>query len=151
MGAIVERLFLVSQGSQPMVEQQQARAVAGCGLEGDRYCQRTGYWTDVDECQVTLIEAEALQTIQEDIGIQVNEGQHRRNLVTRGVRLETLRGQRFRIGDAVLEYDRPRPPCAYIESITQPGMLRALLGRGGICARVIVSGVIKTGDEIVVL
>jgi MOSC domain-containing protein YiiM len=145
----IEAVFVCSTGGAPMQGIEAVQAVAGAGLQGDRYLKRTGYWSGVDECQVTLIEGEVLDGIAADAGIAVSDGQHRRNLVTRGIVLRDLVGKRFRIGEALLEYDRPRPPCAYIQSITQKGMTRALGGmRGGICARVVGAGPIKRGDAI---
>ena len=122
-------------------------AVAGQGLREDRYWKRSGYWTGIDECQVTLIESEDLEAITA-AGIQALHGEHRRNLVTRGIRLPSLVGRQFRVGSAVLEYDRPRPPCRYIQSLTQPGMTRALARCGGICARVVQTGVIRVQDTL---
>src|SRR5438270_12015020 len=127
----------------------EVEAIAGRGLEGDRYLQRTGYWTGVDECQVTLIQAEALDEIEVNTDVRVGNGEHRRNLVVRGMDLRSLAGSRFKIGEALLQYDRPRPPCQYIQSITQPGMTRALAARrGGICAAVVESGVIRVDDAL---
>jgi MOSC domain-containing protein YiiM len=127
-------------------------AIAGCGLAGDRYCTRTGYWSGLDYCQVTLIEGEALDAITEMYGVEVTAGQHRRNIVTRGLPFPSLIGALLSIGDAVLVYDRPRPPCRYIESITEPGMTRALAARrGGICMRVVQSGAIRVGDTATVM
>jgi len=152
MNGVVEAVFVCSIGGAPMQTVDSVMAVAGGGLHGDRYMRRTGYWSGLDECQVTLIEGEVLDGIEADADVAVLEGQHRRNLVTRGVALRDLVGKRFRVGDAVLEYDRPRPPCAYIQSLTQKGMTRALGGmRGGICARVVSDGAIKRGDSVVVL
>ncbi len=65
--------------------------------------------------------------------------------------MENLRRKKFRIGEAVLEYDRPRPPCKHVQDLTQPGMTRALRGRGGICARVVEGARIRARDEIVPL
>ena len=108
---------------------------------------RTGYWTNIDECQVTLIEGEILDKIAADSGLKVRDGEHRRNIVTRGIQLETLVGRHFSVGEAVMIFDRPRPPCGYIQTITERGMTKALGGmRGGICARVLKSGVIKPTD-----
>jgi MOSC domain-containing protein YiiM len=59
-----------------------------------------------------------------------------------------LRRKRFRVGEAVLEYDRPRPPCRHVQDLSEPGMTRALRGRGGICARVIEGGMIRARDAI---
>jgi MOSC domain-containing protein YiiM len=105
----------------------------------------------VDECQVTLIEVECLDEIRAKTGVTIEGGEHRRNIVTRGIELESLLGKRFQVGTAIFEYDRPRPPCGYIEKLTEPGMTRALVGRGGICARVVGSGTIRASDPIVVL
>lgn len=148
--AFIETIFIASKGSAPMRRLDEVEAVAGGGIRGDRYCERSGYWTAVDECQVTLIEAEALEEIAAS-GVRVLEGEHRRNLVTRGVRLDSLCGKRFQVGGVILEYDRPRPPCGYIQSITQAGMTQALMGRGGICARVVEGGVIRERDSIAAL
>ncbi|MBI2880221.1 MAG: MOSC domain-containing protein [Candidatus Tectomicrobia bacterium] len=151
MHGVVERIYIAPEGGVAMQAVEQVEAVARRGLRGDRYSERTGYWTSVDECEVTLIEAEDLEEIERTTGIRVGNGEHRRNLIVRGVRLARLAGRRFRVGEAVLEYDRPRPPCGYIQSITEPGMTRALLGRGGICARVVESGWIRAEDAVVIL
>ena len=151
MNGIVERIYIAPEGGANMQALDEAEALTAQGLRGDRYCRQVGYWSGVDECEVTLIEAECLEEIAATTGIGVQNGEHRRNLVTRGVRLESLAGQRFRVGEAVLEFDRPRPPCSYIQSLTEPGMTKALVRRGGICARVIQSGIIRRNDLIVVL
>lgn len=152
MAGLVEEIYTTGKGSSPMERVEEILAVAG-GLEGDRYKEGTGYWTRYgDVCEVTLIEGEDLDEIEKEAGLRVKHGEHRRNLITRGVRLENLRGSRFQIGEAVLEYDRPRPPCKHVQDITEPGMTRALRRRrGGICARVVEGGRIRSQDEIVVL
>ena len=82
----------------------------------------------------------------------MKSGEHRRNVVTRGTGLKTLRrGERFRVGEAMFEYRGPRSVCRYIERLTEPGMTQALKGRGGICARVIQSGTVRVGDCVEVL
>jgi len=148
----VENIFIAPVGGSEMQRAEEIEAVEGKGLQGDRYAERTGYWTGYDECQVTLIEAEGLDEIRAKTSVQVAEGQHRRNIVTRGVDIRSLTGKRFRVGDALLEYDRPRPPCKYIQSVSERGMTKALgRNRGGICARVVQSGTIRVGDAIEVV
>lgn len=148
MKGIVEEIYVTGKGSSPMERVEEIRAVENGGLEGDRYKEGTGYWTSYgDVCEVTLIEGEDLDEIENE-GLGVKSGEHRRNIITRGVDLERLRGSRFRIGEAVLKYDRPRPPCKHIQDMTEPGMTRALKRRGGICARVVEGGLIRPRDEI---
>lgn len=149
---LVEEIYITSEGSAAMERVEEVRAVAG-GLEDDRYKEGTGYWTSYgDICEVTLKEAEDLDEIEQEAGLHVKNGEHRRNIVTRGMRLHDLNGSRFRVGEVVLEYDRPRPPCKHVQDVTEPGMTRALRRRrGGICARVIEGGLIHAQDEIVTL
>lgn len=152
MNGVVREIYLTAEGGAPMEQVTEVQAVAGRGLEGDRYAERKGYWTNVDECQVTLIEEEGLDEIRASTEVQVSNGEHRRNIITRGVRLLELVGTRFKVGEAILEFDRPRPPCRYIQSRSEHGMTKALgRNRGGICARVVQSGPIRAGDQIVVL
>ena len=95
-----------------------------------------------------MIAQEDLDTITATTDVQVQQGQHRRNLVTRGIHLPSLAGKRFRIGSALFAYDRPRPPCQYIQQITEPGMVKALVFKSGICVRCFRSGVIRENDRI---
>jgi MOSC domain-containing protein YiiM len=149
MPGTVEEIYIAPKGSVDMRKVESADAVTGCGLEGDRYCEGTGYWTPLgDVCEVTLISSEDLDYIQRELGLQVKRGEHRRNIITSGLGLKELSGKRFRIGEVVLRYDRPRPPCKHIQDMTEPGMTRALVGRGGHCASVVQAGTIRPGDSI---
>ena len=149
MQSVVEGIYITGDGSAAMERVEEVRTVEGCGIEGDRYCEGTGFWTNYgDVCQVTLISGEDLDYIERELGIGVANGEHRRNIVTRGVDLGGLRRKRFRVGEALLEYDRPRPPCRHVQDLTERGMTRALKGRGGICARVIEGGAIRSRDVI---
>lgn len=151
MQGTIEAIFIASKGGKPMKSVNTAEAVENKGLRGDRYMERTGYWTNVDECEVTLINAEDLDAIERDTGISVNKGEHRRNIIVRGLDVNQLLGQEFVIGDAVMVGVRPRPPCSYIESITEPGMTRALARVGGICASVRKAGTFGLSDTIVIV
>lgn len=130
----------------PVVE-----AIAGAGLEGDRYSCNQGHWSESDECEVTLIAEEDLGQAQHETGISLRDGRHRRNIVTRDLDPLVLLGQRFRIGGAYFSAARPRPPCLYLQQITEPGLARALVGRGGIGVHCFQGGPIREGDSIEVL
>lgn len=149
MAGIVEEIFVTTQGSAAMQRVDEVKTIEGCGIQGDRYCEGTGFWTQYgDVCQITFVAAEDLDFIESELDIRVKDGEHRRNVVVRDVDLLSLRGKRFRVGEATLEYDRSRPPCKHVQDLTEPGMTRALKGRGGICARVISAGAIRAGDPI---
>jgi MOSC domain-containing protein YiiM len=146
----VTNLFIAEAGSEPMRSVTEVHAVADGGLQGDRYFNGTGYYSPFDVCQVTLIAREAIEEINREFGLDLTAGEHRRNIVTEGIDVHDLLDHRFRVGDALLEGTRPRPPCAHVEQLNeQDGVARALKnGRGGICADVIESGRIGVGDSI---
>ena len=151
MAGFVQDIFFAPEGSAEMHSVQAAIALEGCGLEGDRYCAGTGHWSRFGRaCEVTFIAAEDLDDIERGTGVGVKNGEHRRNVVTRGISLRDLRrGERFRVGEEVaFVYRGPRSVCRYIERLTEPGMAEALKGRGGICASVIQNGTLRVGDEI---
>jgi len=153
MAGVVEGIFLALEGGAHMMGVEVATALEGCGLEGDRYCAGTGHWSRFGRvCEVTFIAAEDLDDIERETGVSVKNGEHRRNVVTRGINLKSgRRGQRFGVGEVVFEYRGPRSVCRYIERLTEVGMTQALKGRGGICARVIKNGAVRLGDEIELL
>jgi MOSC domain-containing protein YiiM len=151
MAGFVQDIFFAPEGGAEMQSVQAAIAIEGCGLEGDRYCAGTGHWSRFGRrvCEVTFIAAEDLDDIERETGVGVKKGEHRRNIVTRGISLKALRrGERFRVGEVAFEYRGPRSVCRYIERLTEPGMTQALKGRGGICARVIENGTVRVGEEI---
>lgn len=126
-------------------------AVAGRGLEGDRYYRGAGIYNerdDLDPSDVTFVEREALDAAREQ-GVELDAGAHRRNVTTRAVPLGRLVGERFRVGGAVLEGLGPCEPCSYMASLAdEPGAVTALEGRGGLDARILESGTIRVGDDV---
>ena len=146
----VEGLFITSAAFEPMVALDEVRAVAGRGLEGDRYFLGVGFYSDGrDGRQVTLIEAEALEALRREHGVELAPDECRRNVVTRGMRLNPLVGRRFRIGEVECLGIRLCPPCVHLEELTRPGMLKGLARSGGLRAHVLTDGVLRVGDVVV--
>lgn len=147
----LEAIFVTGAAGSPMIRVSSVEAIVGRGLAGDRYALAAGYYSGKDSCEVTLIDADALARMSARYGVSVGHGEHRRNLVTRGLALRDLAGKRLVIGAVMLEFDRPRPPCGYLERLTEPGMTRALGLGSGIGARVIAPGRLQEGAEITVV
>lgn len=72
----------------------------------------------------------------------------RRDVVTHGISLNGLVGQRCRIGSVECIGRRLAEPCAHHETLARPGLLRPLVHRGGLRADIAKSGVIRLGDEV---
>jgi MOSC domain-containing protein YiiM len=148
----VEAVFTAPADGEPMDAHESVDAVEG-GLRGDRYLLGTGHYSPYDVCQATFVAGEAIDEIRERDGVDLSDGRHRRNVVTRGVDLRSLLKTTFRVGEATFRGTRPRPPCAHVERVAgEAGVARALKeGRGGICADVLDPGRIGVGDEITVV
>lgn len=98
--------------------------------------------------QVTLIETEALEDLARDYGIALAPGASRRNLTTRGVALNHLVGRTFRAGAATLRGIELCEPCGHLERLTQAGVKKGLVHRGGLRAEIVGEGVIRVGDTL---
>jgi MOSC domain-containing protein YiiM len=113
-------------------------AEAGRGLEGD-------YHGDL-----TLIAAEALEGLREDTGIELSGEQTRRNVLTRGIDLNALVGERFTVGEVEAVGVELSEPCTKLQRISgEPGVLRGLVHRGGLRADVVAGGRIRVGDAVI--
>ena len=128
----------------PMIVIDTVEARAGKGLTGDRYASRDG------KRQVTLIQGEHLVAIasllaRENIAPELL----RRNLVVTGINLLALKDKQFQVGSALLEYSGLCHPCSAMEATFGAGGYNAVRGHGGITARILESGIIKTGDQVI--
>lgn len=129
-----------------------ARALANRGLDGDRYAAKAGTFTPADNTargyDLTLIEAEVLDSLTLPDGRTLGYAEARRNVVTHGIDLNALVGRRFRVGTVECLGQRLCEPCSHLERLTIKGTLRGLIHRGGLRADVLSNGEVTTGDLI---
>ncbi len=148
-GSVVS-LFIAQDAAVPMESREEVKAVAGRGLEGDRYFAGRGHWSKTPGVtrEVTLIEIETIEALEREKKIALPPGAARRNVVTRGVPLNHLVGREFQIGTVRLRGTRLCEPCAYLEGLTQHGVLAGLIHRGGLRAEIVTGGTIRLEDSI---
>ena len=146
----VEAIFVREAPDAPPRALQRAEVVAGKGIVGDRYFTQVGTYsaTPGSGRALTLIEAEALEALERDAGIRLAAAESRRNLVTRGIALNELVGKRFRVGALECLGTRLCEPCDYLDRLTTPGVLKALVHRGGLRADVLGDAEIAVGDVV---
>jgi MOSC domain-containing protein YiiM len=139
----VAAILIAANAEAPLSRVDEAEAAAGRGLVGDRYAAGRGTFGGPGRgYELTLVEADVLDEIQ------LPWEQARRNLVTRGISLNGLVGQRFRIGTVECVGRRLAEPCAHLEKLARPGLLRPLVHRGGLRADIVEGGAIRLGDDI---
>lgn len=136
MGA-VEGITLVLNKAGDTRAVGSAEAAAGGGLEGDCHSD------------LTLIASEALEGLREDAGIELSGEASRRNVLTRGIDLNALVGQRFTVGSVEAVGVELAEPCTKLRRLSgEPGVLRGLVHRGGLRADVVRGGRISVGDPV---
>jgi MOSC domain-containing protein YiiM len=146
----VEAIYIADEAEGRTRPVDSVRAVAGRGLEGDRYFAGDGTFSEPRKPgrDLTLIEAEAIDAMAGEDGIEIAPGDARRNVVTRGIGLNDLVGRRFTVGEIECVGDRLCDPCSHLEKLTRPGVLKGLVNRGGLRADIVRGGRIAVGDEI---
>jgi MOSC domain-containing protein YiiM len=128
---------------------QQAEAIPGVGLEGDRYANRQGtFYKPEPDFELTLIEAEAIEALRREYGVELAAGEARRNVVTRGVPLNHLVGREFRIGAVKIRGIRLCEPCDHLQGLTGRPLIKGLRHRGGLRAQILSRGAISVADLI---
>lgn len=146
----VEAIAVSPHATQEPRLVERVRAIPGRGLEGDRYAAGEGTFSGGtgDGRALTLIEAEVLESLELPGGGRVGPVEARRNLVTRGVSLNSLVGRHFTVGEVECEGRRLCEPCAHLERLTHPGVLRGLVHRGGLRADILGAGTIEIGAAV---
>jgi MOSC domain-containing protein YiiM len=139
---VVEQIAIAPENEVLPQPVESVRVVAGQGLEGDRY------FDEGAQNAITLIQAEALEGLQRDTGIELSHQESRRQVLTRGVELNPLVGERFFVGDVLCLGVELCEPCNHLQGLTQPGVLRGLVHRGGLRADVVEDGEIRVGDVV---
>ena len=145
----VESIYIAAAAQAPTQGVEQAKAVPGRGLEGDRYFLKQGtFFKPEPSFELTLIEAEAFEAAKRDYQLGLAAGDARRNIVTRDVPLNHLVGKEFRVGDVRVRGIRLCEPCDHLQRLTGAPVIKSLRHRGGLRAQILSEGVIRVGDRV---
>ena len=142
----VVHIFVASKRGAPMSAQQSVEALTEAGLTGDRYSEEKNRRSP--DYQVTFIELENIEAFTQASGLPLTPDMPRRNIITRGIRLNGLCGKLFRVGRARFEGLELCEPCSLFARRTHHQVLNFFVGKGGLRARIVSGGVISVGDAI---
>ena len=131
-------------GVNPALEVNEISCVAGKGVEGDRYFDHKENYKG----QITFFESEVYETLCRDLGMKdVPPSVFRRNVITRGVDLNTLIGKEFEVQGVMFEGVEECSPCYWMDKAFAPGAFEGLKGHGGLRARILTDGALRVGGE----
>src|SRR5207247_8916282 len=133
MNGRVEGIYVAAQHGELPEPVDSVRALAGRGLEGNRYF----FDEAAPGTALTLIAAEAVEAMGREHGISIEPRESRRNVVTRGIDVNGLVGTRFRVGAVECQGTELCEPCTTLQAMTQPGIIKGLTHRGGLNADIL--------------
>ncbi|HEY3103380.1 MAG TPA: MOSC domain-containing protein [Pyrinomonadaceae bacterium] len=137
---------IAASAEAPMQSVDEARAVPGKGLEGDRYFYKQGtFYKPQPDRELTLIEAEAIEAMKRELDLDYGLSDSRRNIVTRDVPLNHLVGKEFMVGDVKVRGLRLCEPCSHLQKLSHEKVLPGLVHRGGLRAQILNEGTIQVG------
>ena len=144
MDGRVDAIHITDRPGGPMESLQRARLRAGVGIEGDRYADGSGTWSDhpAGDRELTVVATEVL----EELGLE--PGSTRRNVTVRGVDVNALVGREFSIGEVRCRGERLCEPCTTLEASIGRPILRDLAHRAGLRVSILTDGEIGVGDPV---
>ena len=141
----VLKLGLTNNNNQKIKEVNSFNVIANKGVIGDRH------FKDYNDpyCQLSLIESENIDFYNTKYGLNISYIDFRRNIVTKGVKLNNLVGKKFHIGNVEVEGIDLCRPCRHLnENLNQENIIKEFLRKGGLRCQILNSASIYINDLI---
>ena len=142
------KLGITNNNNQKIEEVDSIEVLANKGVVGDRH------FDDYNDpyCQLSLIESENIDYYNTKFGLNIPYIDFRRNIITKGIKLNDLVGKKLLIGKVKVEGIDLCRPCKHLtEMLNQTNILKEFLRRGGLRCQILSSSKISLGDTIKVL
>jgi len=147
-------ILIGEKAREPLHYVDSIQAVKGKGLEGDRYFYKQGTFNkpqlSKDVREISILPYETLSVCNGRLETNLDFLDLRRNLIIKDFDVETLEEKTFHIGTAQFQIVRTCPPCRYLSRLLNEDMMRGLKYIGGYRAKIIKSGLLTVGDEIMI-
>jgi hypothetical protein len=147
----IRQILIADAATAPMKTLSECLAVAGWGLQGDRYYSNAGTFSPKPQrpdFEITFIETESIESFSRETGLPFTAADARRNIVTMGVQLNELVGACFSFGEVTVRGIRLCEPCTHLARTSVPDVLKGLVHKGGLRAQIVRGGMVRIGDAI---
>ena len=146
--SIVFEIGITEKNNQEIERKETIEVVASKGIIGDRYFHDF----NGDREQITLIESENIDYYNKNFNTNFNYLDFRRNIVTKGIELNSLIGKTIKAGKIKLKVNDLCRPCKNLQDrLGQNNIIKEFLKRGGLRCEILTSGFINVGDKIIKL
>ena len=144
----VLKLGITDANNKNINEVKTIEVITNQGVIGDRHFAK---YND-PYCQLTLIESENIDFYNLRYGLNIRYVDFRRNIVTKGIKLNDLIGKKLKIGNVIVEGIDLCRPCRHLTQIlNQDNLIKEFLRKGGLRCQILSSSKIKVGDKIKIL
>ena len=144
----VFEIGITEKNNQEIERKETIEVIASKGIIGDRYFHEK----NDDRNQLTLIESENIDYYNSKFNLKIPYLNFRRNIVTQGIKLNSLIGKKLIIGKTEIKgTDLCRPCKSLQENLGKDNIIKEFLRMGGLRCAILTSSSIKVGDEIKVL
>ena len=144
----VYKIGVSTYNNQTIREVTSVEVIANQGVKGDRHFNE---FNDPYN-QLSLIESENIDYYNFKYGLNIPYIDFRRNIITKGIKLNDLVGKKFLIGKSKLEGIDLCRPCRHLsEVLNQDNIIKEFLRKGGLRCQILSSSIIEVGDKIKIL
>lgn len=126
-------------GDAPTYEHDTVKLVPDKGIKGDRF--------EYSLYPLTFMSEEVMRDVCESLELEYKPSLFRRNIITSGFNFNQLIGKHFVIDEIEFEGLDHCAPCPWMNAVMKKGAYRQMAGRGGLRAKVIKGGALKTGTN----
>lgn len=148
----LHKIIIGHEAQKQLHHVQSIKAVAGKGLEGDRYYYGQGTFNkpqvSQDVREISILPYDSLTVCNERLETSLDFLDLRRNLIIKDFDISLLENKIFTIGTAQFRIIRTCPPCRYLSRQLDVDIMSGLKNIGGYRASIIQSGTISVNDEI---
>ena len=144
----VFKIGITDKNNKKINEVKSIEVLENKGVVGDRHFDE---FND-PYCQLSLIESENIDFYNSKYNLNIPYVDFRRNIITKGIRLNDLIGKKFLVGNVKVEGIDLCRPCRHLtEILSQQNILKEFLRKGGLRCQILSSSIINVGDNIKVL
>ena len=146
--SVILKIGLTKDHNKEIIETREINLIAGKGIVGDRH------FRDFNDPlnQLTLIESENIDEYNLKNKLNIPYLNFRRNIVTKGIRLNDLLEKKIAIGSVILDViDLCRPSRHLSEKLHRNDIIKEFLRKGGIRCQIMKNGKITLSDQIKII
>ena len=141
----IYKIGIVKNSNQKINDVDLIEVVKDKGIVGDRHFNE---FNDPYN-QLSLIESENIDYYNNKYNLNIPYIDFRRNIVTKGIKLNDLVGKKIQLGNVMVEGIDLCRPCKHLsEKLNQDNIIKEFLRRGGLRCQILTSSNIFIGDEI---